>query len=164
MSKKRVSGLAFEFSCFCSETAPLRISTGKKKKRKSTRDSFSWPSGGNRIKKKMEKEEKSSAKMRLTTKAWKKEPRMPYSVERGGGGPHYKHSVKHVSRLKIKLNKKNVEISNRGIVQIISVIVGSDEGPWARRSEDEEKIEKVKKLHFDASVGEDDRHFVHKSS
>ena len=47
--------------------------------------------------------------------------------------------------IKIKLNKKNVEISNRGIVQIISVIVGSDEGPWARRSEDEEQIEKVKK-------------------
>ena len=88
---------------------------------------------------------------------------MPYSVERGGGDPHYKYSVKHVSRLKIKLNKKNVEISNRGIVQIISVIVSSDEGPWARRSEDEEQIGKVKKLHFDASVGEDDRHFVHKS-
>jgi len=31
MSKKRVSGLAFEFSCFSSETPPLRISTGKKK-------------------------------------------------------------------------------------------------------------------------------------
>ena len=51
---------------------------------------------------------------------------------------------------------KNVKISNRGKGQIISVNVSSNEGPWARKSEDEEQIEKVKKLHFDASVGQDD--------
>ena len=33
----------------------------------------------------IKKEETNSANMRSTTKAWKKEPRMPYSVERGGG-------------------------------------------------------------------------------
>ena len=33
---------------------------------------------------------------------------MPYSVERGGGYPHYKYSVKHVSRLQLlkKIKKK----------------------------------------------------------
>ena len=38
---------------------------------------------------------------------------MPYSVERGGGHPHYKYSVKHVSRPNILKKLKNVKISNR---------------------------------------------------
>ena len=40
---------------------------------------------------------------------------------------------------------KNVKISNRGKGQIISVNVGSNEGPGARKSKDEQKVEKVSK-------------------
>ena len=70
---------------------------------------------------------------------------MPYSVERGGGYPHYKYSVKHVSRLQILKKIKNFKISGRGKGQIISVNVGSNEGPGARKSKDEQKVEKVSK-------------------
>ena len=70
---------------------------------------------------------------------------MPYSVERGGGYPHYKYSVKHVSRLQIFKKIKNFKISGHGKEQIISVNVGSNEGPGARKSKDEQKVEKVSK-------------------
>ena len=38
---------------------------------------------------------------------------MPYSVQWGGGHPHYKYSVKHVSRPKIFKKMKKVKISSR---------------------------------------------------
>ena len=37
---------------------------------------------------------------------------MPYSVERGGGYPHYKYSVKHASRSKMFKKMKKVKISS----------------------------------------------------
>ena len=38
---------------------------------------------------------------------------MPYSVQWGGGHPHYKYNVKHVSRPKILKKMKKVKISSR---------------------------------------------------
>ena len=37
---------------------------------------------------------------------------MPYSVERGGGYPHYKYSVKHASRSNFLKKMKKVKISS----------------------------------------------------
>ena len=37
---------------------------------------------------------------------------MPYSVERGGGYPHYKYGVKHVSHSNLK-KMENMKISSR---------------------------------------------------
>ena len=89
------------FHVFAPKRPPWEFRPRKKKKRKSTRDCFSWRRGRERIEKMMKKEEKKRANMRSTTKALKKEPRMPYSVRRGGGYPRYKYSVKHVFRLEI---------------------------------------------------------------
>ena len=38
---------------------------------------------------------------------------MPYSVQWGGGHPHYKYSVKHVYRPKIFKKMKQMKISSR---------------------------------------------------
>ena len=102
MNKKRTHRIGFKFSSFCLKTPPLDFRHEKEKRL--AKIPFYFFRGlvwGSRCEKWSKKRTEKQTKTRTTSKAWKIRPLMPYSVERGGGHPHYKYSVKHVSRPKM---------------------------------------------------------------
>ena len=101
-NKKRTHRIGFKFSSFCLKTPPLDFRHEKEKRL--AKIPFYFFRGlvwGSRCEKWSKKRTEKQTKTRITSKAWKIRPLMPYSVERGGGHPHYKYSVKHVSRPKM---------------------------------------------------------------
>ena len=98
MNKKRTHRIGFKFSSFCLKTPPLDFRHEKEKRL--AKIPFYFFRGlvwGSRCEKWSKKRTEKQTKTRSTSKAWKIRPLKPYSVERGGGHPHYKYSVKHVS-------------------------------------------------------------------